>query len=200
MPPHARWRRRRWNRRSVCAQACSSRCSGSTTTFAGATRSVDNFERVLVRELQRDADDDRGAARLLKQTRFLAATFRGYEARRDATGAVDEDALRAKLLDAEFSQPLRQIVVTVGERSVDAAGLWPADLALLTQLPHLEHIDIVATRATIAAGLLERLEKFMPGFEEGDLPHDPDEVVDALEPPRADCECRDAPVHGEPRS
>ena len=97
--------------------------------------SVDNFERVLVRELQRDADDDRGAARLLKQTRFLAATFRGYEARRDATGAVDEYALRAKLLDAEFSQPLRQIVVTVGERSVDAAGLWPADLALLTQLP-----------------------------------------------------------------
>ena len=140
--------------------------------------SVDNFERVLVRELQRDADDDRGAARLLKQTRFLAATFRGYEARRDATGAVDEYALRAKLLDAEFSQPLRQIVVTVGERSVDAAGLWPADLALLTQLPHLEHIDIVATRATIAAGLLERLEKFMPGFEEGDLPHDPDEVVE----------------------
>ena len=37
---------------------------------------------------------------------------------------------------------------------------------------------MVATLATIAAGLLERLEKFMPGFEEGDLPHDPDEVVD----------------------
>ena len=30
--------------------------------------SVDDFERVLVRELQRDADDDRGAARLLRQT------------------------------------------------------------------------------------------------------------------------------------
>ena len=97
--------------------------------------SVDNFERVLVRELQRDADDDRGAARLLRQTRFLAATFRGYEARRDATGAVDEYALRAKLLDAEFSQPLRQIVVTVGERSVDAAGLWPADLGAADAAP-----------------------------------------------------------------
>ena len=55
--------------------------------------SVDAFERVLVRELERDADADRGAARLLKQTRFLAAAFRRYEARRDATGAVDEYAL-----------------------------------------------------------------------------------------------------------
>ena len=54
--------------------------------------------------------------------------------------------------------------MTVGERSIDSAGLWPADLALLTQLPYLEQIDIVATHGTIAAGLLDRLEKFMPGF------------------------------------
>jgi RecB family exonuclease len=137
--------------------------------------SVDDFERVLVRELQRDAEDDRGAARLLKQTRFLAAAFRGYETRRDATDAVDEYALRTKLLEIAPSRPLRQVVVTVGERSVDPAGLWPADLALLTQLPLLEEIDIVATQATIAAGLLDRLEKFMPGFEEGELPHDADD-------------------------
>ena len=137
--------------------------------------SVDAFERVLARELERDADDDRGAARLLKQTRFLAAAFRGYEEKRDATGAFDEYALRAKLLEVPLVSPLRQIVVTVGERSVDPFGLWPADLALLTQLPLLEQVDIVATHATIAAGLLDRLEKFMPGFEEGGLPDDPDE-------------------------
>jgi RecB family exonuclease len=140
--------------------------------------SVDAFERVLVRELERDADNDRGAARLLKQTRFLAAAFRGYEARRDATGAVDEYALRARLLETTSDRPLSQIVVTVGERSVDASGLWPADLVLLTQLPLLERIDVVATHATIAAGLLDRLEKFMPGFDEGELPGDDDEVVD----------------------
>lgn len=140
--------------------------------------SVDDFARVLARELQRDADDDRGAARLLKQTTFLAAAFRAYEARRDATGGVDEYALRTMLLAATPTRPLRHIVVTVGERSVDAAGLWPADLALLTQLPLVEEIDIVATHATIAAGLLDRLEKFMPGFEEGELPNDPDEVID----------------------
>ena len=97
--------------------------------------SVDTSSACSCASFERDADDDRGAARLLKQTRFLAATFRGYEARRDATGAVDEYALRARLLDAESSQPLRQIVVTVGERSVDAAGLWPADLALSDAAP-----------------------------------------------------------------
>ena len=161
--------------------------------------SVDGFERVLVRELQRDADDDRGAARLLKQTTFLAAAFRVYEARRDTTGAVDEYTLRTKLLETIPTRPLRHIVVTVGERSVDPAGLWPADLALLTQLPLLEQIDIVATHATIAAGLLDRLEKFMPGFEEGELPSDPDEAerhVDATGTGRA---VGNAVVYGESR-
>ena len=140
--------------------------------------SVDAFERLVARELERDADVDRGAERLLKQTKFLAAAFRAYEGRRNATGAVDEYALRATLLDTVPARPLRQVVVTVSERSVDGAGLWPADLALLTRLPHLEQIDIVATHSTIAAGLLDRLEKFMPGFEEGELPPDPDETID----------------------
>ena len=139
---------------------------------------IDTFERLLTRELERDADADRGADRLLKQTTFLAAAFRGYELRRDATGAVDEYALRTALIETVPAKPLRQVVLTIGERSVDAAGLWPADFDLLTRVPQLEQIDIVATHATIAAGLLDRLEKFMPGFEEAELPPDPEEVVD----------------------
>ena len=107
--------------------------------------SVDDFERVLVRELQRDADDDRGAARLLKQTRFLAAAFRGYEARRDATGAVDEYALRTLLLEVEPTRPLRQVVLTVGERSVDSAGLCPRAGPSRRCLSRTD--DIVATHA-----------------------------------------------------
>jgi hypothetical protein len=134
--------------------------------------SVDTFERLLVGELERDADVDRGAERLLRQTRFLAESFRGYEARRTATGAVDECALRSWLLEIEAVRPLTQVVVTVGERSVDPSGLWPADFDLLTRLARLERIDIVATHLTIAAGLLERLEKFLPGFEEAELPLD----------------------------
>jgi RecB family exonuclease len=140
--------------------------------------SVDSFERLLTRELDRDADADRGAQRLLEQTTFLAAAFRAYERRRDGTRAVDEYALRTRLVEIAAARPLKQIVVTVGERSVDAAGLWPADFDLLTRLPALEQIDIVATHATIAAGLLDRLQKFMPGFEDAELPADPDEPVD----------------------
>jgi hypothetical protein len=104
------------------------------------------FERLISRELERDAEFDRGAGRLLQQTRFLAAAFRAYETRRDETGTVDEYALRAMLLETEAARPLRHVIVTVGERWVDPAGLWPADLDLLTRLPRLEQIDVVATR------------------------------------------------------
>ena len=161
--------------------------------------SVDTFERLLTRELERDADIDRGAERLLRQTRFLAAAFREYEARRDALGAVDEYALRTRLLDASPARPIRKVIVTVGERSVDPAGLWPADLDLLTRLPLLEHIDIVATRATIAAGLLDRLEKFMPGFEEGEL----ETILRMMRIARIarfSLPRRTRAVHGQPRS
>ena len=144
--------------------------------------SVESFERLLTRDLERDADSDRGAERLLRQTRFLAASFRRYETRRDATGAVDEGALRTRLLETEPARPLRHIILTVGERSVDPGGLWPADLDLLTRLPHLEQIDIVATHATIAAGFLERLEKFMPGFEEAEVPPDEPAADAAVQP------------------
>lgn len=132
--------------------------------------SVDAFERLLTSELERDADSDLGAERLLKQTRFLAAAFRGYEARRDASGAVDEYALREQLLHAGVARPLRHVIVTAGDRTLDSSGLWPADFDLLTRLPLLERVDIIATHATIAAGLLDRLQKFMPEFEEAELP------------------------------
>ena len=129
--------------------------------------SVDDFERLLARDLERDADADRGAERLLRQTRFLAAAFRAYEARRDATGAVDEYTLRSRLLDIEPARPLKQVIVTVGERSIDPSGLWPADLDLLTRLPHLAHVDIVTTQATIAGGLLGATPEIHAWFRRG---------------------------------
>jgi RecB family exonuclease len=140
--------------------------------------SVDAFERLLTRELERDEEFDRGAERLLGQTRFLAAAFRGYEIGREATRAVDEYALRSRLLEIEAVRPLTHVIVTVGERWLDAAGLWPADFDLLTRLPRLEQIDVVATQKMIAAGLFDRLEKFMPGFEEAEAPADDAEPVD----------------------
>lgn len=142
--------------------------------------SIDVFERLVAHDLEKDAETDRGADRLLRQTRFLAAAFRGYERRRETADAVDEHALRSRLISESVARPLAHVVVTVGEQSVDSAGLWPADLELLTRLPDLERIDIVATRATVAAGLHERLEKFMPGFEEAELPLGEPAPVSAL--------------------
>src|SRR3954463_3633173 len=114
---------------------------------------IDTFERLVAGDLQRDADVDRGAERLLRQTRFLAAAFRGYEARVMEAGGADEHALRLELLNTRFARPMRHVIVSVGERFGTPAGLWPADFDVLTQLPSLERIDIVATHATVAAGL-----------------------------------------------
>jgi hypothetical protein len=139
--------------------------------------SVETFERLVAGDLERDAEVDRGAARLLSQTRFLAAAFRTYETRRDAMDAVDESVLRSRLLEGASPRPLRHVIVTVAARSLDPAGLWPADFDLLARIPGLERIDVVATRATIAAGLLDGLQKYLPGFEEAEScadhsPHD----------------------------
>jgi RecB family exonuclease len=140
---------------------------------------IDTFERLIAGDLERDAEIDRGAERLLRQTRFLAAAFRGYETCVAESGAVDEHALREELLKRESPRPLRQVVITIGERSVDTAGLWPCDFDLLTQLPLLQQVDVVATRASLAAGLFDRLEKLMPGFEEGSLPTEEADVAGA---------------------
>ena len=118
------------SRRSACAPGLLVEMLGALRrSCGGATSSVDAFERLVARDLERDADVDRGAERLLKQTRFLAAAFRGYEARarRDRSGRRVR-ACGRRCSESEPARPLRQVVVTVGERSVDPAGLWPADL------------------------------------------------------------------------
>ena len=117
---------------------------------------VDRFERAAKDELERDADGDRGAARLLEQTRFLAATFRGYEERMAASGGVDEHALRAALLQSTSPAPLRRVIVTVADRAGDLDGLWPADFDLLARLPALENVDIISTAAVLSAGFHDR--------------------------------------------
>src|SRR5204863_2188616 len=53
-------------------------------------RSVADFNRLLVGTLEASADQDRGAARLLAQTRFLTATFERFEIALAATGGADE--------------------------------------------------------------------------------------------------------------
>jgi RecB family exonuclease len=135
-------------------------------------RSVDDFERVAVEELQRAVDSDRGAVRMLEQTRFLVAAFRGYEARLAEAAMSDEHGLRQALLAAPSAR-FAHVVLAVGDRAGDHVGLWPADFDLLTRLAGLSRLDVVATEAVLAAGFLERLRNWLPGLEEVTAPADP---------------------------
>jgi len=139
-------------------------------------RTVADFERLVVGTLEPVAGIDRGAARLLAQTRFLTATFQEFErsmatdASPERAGGIDEHRVRALALDAPG--PLfTKIVVTVGDHAADAHGLWAADFDLLARLPGLEEIDVIATEALLESGYYQRLhERLLPGIEDVRLP------------------------------
>lgn len=129
-------------------------------------RTVADFDRLMTGSLEPGADYDRGAARLLAQTRFLAATFEAFEAALEHAPGVDEHRVRALALDAAV--PLyRHVIVTVADQAADRRGLWTADFDLLARMPHLEAIDVVATEALLETGFHERLhESVFPGIED----------------------------------
>ena len=129
-------------------------------------QSVDRCEELLVASL--DAESDRGAERLLRQTRFLAASYRGYEQRLAAVAHVDEHALRGHLMRTAAADPLRRVVVTVGDWIADPHGLFTADFDLLAQVPGLEQLDIVATSGLLRSGFHQRLHDWLPGLDEID--------------------------------
>jgi RecB family exonuclease len=140
-------------------------------------RTVDAFDRLLTETLSGDAEFDRGAARLLRQTLFLAATYRAYEAALASSEGVDEHGLRRVLLEREAARPIRHVIVASGDDLSGPGGLWAADLDLLTRLPALRRLDVVATAEELDAGLHERLVALLPGIEEGQ------EVTDDTAPP-----------------
>lgn len=129
-------------------------------------QSVDSFERLLGTDLEASAEIDRGARRLLLQTRFLAAAFRAFERRSAATGRCDEHALRRRLIEDGLERRVAGAVVTLPDQAADPDGMWPADFDLLTRMEGLERIDVVATDAVLAAGYHERLLDHLPGIEE----------------------------------
>ena len=129
-------------------------------------KTVAAFERLLTDSLEPNADMDRGAARLLAETRFLGAAFRAYERLIESSGRLDEHALRARALAQPAGAPIRHVVVTVPDRNADASGLWPADFDLLARMPGLERIDVIATEEMLATGFLERLHQELPGITE----------------------------------
>lgn len=129
-------------------------------------RTLDDFERLMTGTLAPSADTDRGADRMLRQTQFLAAALGELERRVAACGRVDEHGLRALLLTHPCVPPYRQIVVTVADQAADSRGLWPADFDVLSRIPGLERLDIVATESLLASGFHERIHGLLPGIEE----------------------------------
>jgi RecB family exonuclease len=161
-------------------------------------KTVADFDRLMVGALEPGADYDRGAARLLAQTRFLTATFSEFEQALAAVPGVDEHRIRALALEAP--RPLyRSVIVTVADQAADPRGLWTADFDLLARMPGLEDIAVVATEALLDTGFHQRLhESIFPGLEDAraGVPEAPRPVLvvpDAppdAEPPRAFL-CRD---------
>ena len=127
---------------------------------------VARFEALLEETLARDADFDRGAERLLHQTRMLAATFRAYERRLAEAGACDEHALRQRLIEQAAATPVSAVIVTVADWIADRAGLWVADFDMLARIPGLEAFDVVVTESVLSSGFHQRIHDWLPGIEE----------------------------------
>lgn len=124
------------------------------------------FEELLTEHLNADVELDRGAERMLQQTRLLAAMFRAYERRVAESGSVDEHTLRERLLVEPLTPPVRAVVVTVADWIAEPAGLYKVDFDLLSRLPGVETIDIIATERVLASGFHQRLDDWLPGLEE----------------------------------
>jgi RecB family exonuclease len=125
-----------------------------------------DFERLAVGELEPAADDDRGAARLLRQTRFLVAAFREFEARAAATGALDVHGLRQRVLATPAPRPWRHAVVAVADAARDRHGLPAVHWDLLARVPGLERLDVVVTEGVLAGAFHDRIQALLPGIEE----------------------------------
>lgn len=134
------------------------------------SQNLDRFDELITAALAGDSAADRGADRLLAQTRFLVAAFREYERRVAASGACDEHLLRERVLSnagaATVSTGLKHVVVTVADWIADPAGLFVADFDLLARLPGLETLDLVCTAGVLGSGFHERIHNWWPGLEE----------------------------------
>lgn len=128
-------------------------------------KDVDAFERLVLGMLEPSASYDRGAARLVQQTAFLAAAFRDFESRCAAHG-LDEHGLRTHLLTAASSRPYRHVVVAVTSRAFASHGLPPADWDLLSRVPGIERLDVVVTDRTLVGAPHEWFHSTLPGIEE----------------------------------
>jgi RecB family exonuclease len=129
-------------------------------------RTVADFDRLMTDSLIGSVDTDRGAERMFRQTRFLAAAFVEFERRVDGSGALDEHGLRRRLLHADAMSWFSGIVLTVADQSADARGIWTVDYDLIARMNGVERIDVIATENVLATGFHQRIHDLLPGIEE----------------------------------
>ena len=129
-------------------------------------QTVEAFERLTTGSLEPESAIDRGAERLLRQTRFLAAAFRAFEQAIAEAGRPDEHGLRDAAREQPAVRPWRHVIMASRDVFASAQGLWPADYDLLTRVPGLERLDVVVTEAALAGELHERLQRWLPGADE----------------------------------
>ena len=147
-------------------------------------RTIDALDRVIGDTLEAGRETDRGAERLLQQTRFLAATFAAFERRIGDSGRIDEHGLRTLLLSDGYRSPYRHAVLAVADQAAGPRGLWPVDFDLLSRLAGLERIDVVATEAVLGAGWLQRLHDALPELDEDRVPDQSAPPLLVAPPPR----------------
>ena len=121
-------------------------------------RTVDDFDRLLDRRARAGGriGSRRGAA-----ARADAIPVGGVSCLRIASARRRRRrrARRARPSVVGHAAPSRfgTSSIAIGDRPFDPDGYWPADVAMLTTIPGLESIDIVATRNMLDAGYLDRL-------------------------------------------
>ncbi len=111
------------------------------------SQTVERFAELIEEAIGGDTPGDRGAERMLRQTRFIERALSGYEERVRTSGGWDEHLLRTRLIDVPVNPPMQHIVVTVADWIADPDGLFVADFDLLARMPGVETIDIVWHRS-----------------------------------------------------
>ena len=129
-------------------------------------RDVATFERLTLGRLEPGAEYDRGAERLVRQTRFLAAAYRAFEWLSSERGFIDDRTLRDAAISTGANEPWRHVVVTVGDEARDRYGLCAADWDLLTRVPGLERLDVVVTERTLAGEWHQHIHQLLPDIAE----------------------------------
>lgn len=134
--------------------------------LARRRKDIATFERLALGRLEAGAEYDRGAERLVRQTRFLVSAFTAFEQLSSERGLLDEHGLRRAAMVRPADRPWRHVVITVGDDSRDRYGLCAADWDLLTRVSGLERLDLVVTDQSLAGAWHERVHELLPGIEE----------------------------------